>query len=40
LEGKGNEKKRHRWLEMYDNLVYFRKVNPKSWPKFGTKDIE
>ena len=34
LEGKGNEKKRDRWLEMYDNLVAFKKDNPDSWPKF------
>lgn len=40
LEGKGNEKKRDRWLEMYDNLVVFRKDNPDSWPKFGADGLE
>ena len=40
LEGKGNEKKRDKWLEMYDNLVAFRKDNPDSWPKFGADGLE
>jgi superfamily II DNA or RNA helicase len=40
LEGKGNEKKRERWLEMYDNLVAFRQDNPDSWPKFGADGLK
>lgn len=40
LYGKGNEKKRDRWLEMYDNLVAFRNNNPDSWPKFGADGLE
>lgn len=40
LEAKGNEKKRDRWLEMYDNLVAFRNNNPDSWPKFGADGLE
>ena len=40
LEGKGNENKRDRWLEMYGNLVAFRKDNPGSWPKSGADGLE
>ncbi|MEN8810237.1 MAG: Helicase associated domain protein, partial [Flavobacteriales bacterium] len=37
---KGNERKRDRWLEMYDNLVAFQNENPDSWPKFGADGLE
>lgn len=40
LEGKGNEKNRDKWLEMYDNLVAFRQDNPDSWPRFGADGLE
>lgn len=33
LEGRGNEKKRDRWLEMYNELCDFRENNPNRWPK-------
>jgi superfamily II DNA or RNA helicase len=38
MEAKGNEKKRDRWLEMYDNLVIYRKDNPNRWPKYNRND--
>jgi len=40
IEPKGNEKKRDRWLEMYEQLVLFRQKNPKDWPKFGADKLE
>ncbi|PKG42792.1 DEAD/DEAH box helicase [Psychroflexus sp. MES1-P1E] len=38
MEAKGNEKKRDRWLEMYENLVIYRKDNPNRWPKYNRSD--
>jgi len=40
IEAKGNEKKRDRWLEMYENLVLFKQNNPENWPKFGADKLE
>jgi superfamily II DNA or RNA helicase len=40
MEGRGNEKKRDRWLEMYENLVAFRQDNLDRWPRFGKDGLE
>lgn len=40
LEAKGNENKKDRWLEMYNQLLEFRKLNSDSWPKFGAVGFE
>ena len=40
LEGLGNEKKKDRWLEMYENLVSYKQSNPDSWPTYKSIGIE
>ncbi|PJJ09283.1 Mrr restriction endonuclease-like protein [Flavobacterium sp. 1] len=40
LEGKGNQDKEDRWLEMFNNLVDFKKKNSNDWPKFGSDGLE
>ena len=39
LEAKGNEKKKERWLEMFENVKTFKQEND-SWPKFGADGLE
>jgi hypothetical protein len=40
LEPTGNEKKKDRWLEMYNQLLDFRQLHPDSWPKSGSVGFE
>lgn len=40
LEGKGNQDKEERWLEMFNKLLEFRKKNQNDWPKFGSDGFE
>ena len=37
---KGNERKKDRWLEMYENLMIFRQNNPDEWPNIGADGLE
>jgi len=39
LDAKGNEKKKERWLEMFENVKDFKAEND-SWPKFGADGLE
>ncbi len=39
LDAKGNEKKKERWLEMFDNVKTFNQEND-TWPKFGAEGLE
>lgn len=39
LDAKGNEKKKERWLEMFENIKAFKQEND-SWPKFGAEGLE
>jgi hypothetical protein len=39
LDAKGNEKKKERWLEMFENVKTFKQAND-SWPKFGVDGRE
>jgi superfamily II DNA or RNA helicase len=40
LEGVGNEKRKDKWLEMYENLASYKQSNPDSWPTYKSKGIE
>lgn len=39
LDAKGNEKKKERWLEMFENVKVFKQEND-SWPQFGAEGLE
>jgi len=40
LDTKGNENKKNKWLEMYNQLLEFRQLNSDKWPKFGASGLE